>query len=290
MGGEARPSEPSGADPFTSPPAARSTTPPPLAPKPPPQPPAIYHPVPPRDPSEMDGIPPMSPPSLASRTGTERNWMAIVALVLGFFGGGIFGFALGIAALRAVQAGRASNRAVAIWAIVVNALVGILYFALFGALNIWVASLDSTGGVTGEDAIGREDRYMDDPVSNVVPVTEIPYGTCFLEPEPEDGYFYGVVVVDCSEPHDAQVYAAGRLAEQEYISEDRMGEIAVDLCFTDEALASVKPDAEDLFGDAYFPGLESWNEGDRGYVCFVWQEEGPLTGSVLVDASETFGG
>jgi hypothetical protein len=280
MGGEARPSGPAAHDPFTSPAPPSAATPGQQAPQTPPQPPAIYHPPPAPGSVSAYDVPPMPPPSFTPGASTERNWMGIVSLVFGILGGGLIGLGLGIAGLRAAQAGRATNRTVAIWGIVLNCTMWIVYFIGFGALGALSAAFSPTG--TG-DAPSARDVFGDGLPANQVPVTEIPFGACFMDPElQDDGYYYGVEVVSCDEPHDSQVYAVGDLAQQAYISEEAMGDIAWDICFTDESTAAVHPAvAADLYADVYFPSLESWNQGDRGYVCFLWDERGPLTNSVL---------
>jgi hypothetical protein len=212
--------------------------------------------------------------------------MAVVSLILGLLGGGLLGIGFGIAALQAVKAGRATNRTLAVWAIVLNCTMWIVYIVGFGVLTAISAALAPPVALEPGG-----DPFPDAVASDLVPVTEIPLGTCFLEPELQGGYYYGVEVVSCDEPHDSQAYAVGTLAEQAYVSEEHMGDIAWDICFTDESTASLQADiAADLYADVYYPGLDSWNQGDRGYVCFVWDERGPLSNSVLAADLETYDG
>lgn len=279
VGGEAQSSMPSPADPFATP------APAPVG-KPLPQPAAIYHPPPPPGTVPEPKSPPMPPPTFTANTGTERNWMAIVSLILGLFGGGLLGLGFGVAALQAVKAGRATNRTMAIWGIVLNCTMWIVYFVGFGAFTAFTAALaPATPADPGDSPprhVASEDRAL---------VTEIPLGRCFMDPELHDGYFYDVEVVSCDVPHDAQVYAVGQLDEQDYASEQHMADVARELCFTDEATSAIHPSlAPELYADAYYPGAQWWSEGDRGYVCFVWDENGPLSSSVLAADLETYVG
>jgi hypothetical protein len=210
--------------------------------------------------------------------------MAILSLVLGLVGGGLLGLGFGIAALQAVKAGRATNRTMAIWGIVLNCTMWIVYFAGFGVLTAMMSALAPYESPPADSGPVEAARNPD-----LVPVTEIPLGTCFLEPELEGGYYYGVEVVSCDAPHYAQVYAAGALAEQAYLSEEHMGDVAWDICFTEDATAAIHPAvAPDLYAEVYYPSMDSWNAGDRGYVCFVWDERGPLSNSVLAADLEIY--
>lgn len=260
---------------------ASPVAPPPGALRLPDAPPVYHLGTPPAPPTAG---PPIPPPSMALFNTTERNWMAIVSLVLGLLGGGLIGLGLGIAGLSAAKAGRATNRTMAIWGIVLNCTMWIVYVSAFAGIAALTASLSPPTSTLDENPI------VDEFGPVYVEITALPPGTCFLEPLKEGGYLYDAEVVACGADHYGQVYAAGTLAEQEYISEAVMSEFALDLCFTDAAIAPLDPEiSAELYASVYYPGLAAWQEGDRDYRCYVWDERGPLTESVLISPGVDLG-
>jgi hypothetical protein len=107
---------------------------------------------------------------------------------------------------------------------------------------------------------------------------ELGAGHCFNEPETEE--VLNVEIVDCSEPHDLEVYETAELPEQTFDA------AAVDTAGFEICLAAFDgfvgtPYTEsDL--DIYYliPSEASWADGDREVVCAVYDLNGdPLTGT-----------
>jgi hypothetical protein len=97
------------------------------------------------------------------------------------------------------------------------------------------------------------------------------------------------VVVDCAEPHPAQMVHRGELPEDEttfgiYPGEEVIQPQAVALCrgggIFDPAVVIAVTDA---VVQASYPTEEVWNEGGRDYFCFVTRSSGePITGDLAL--------
>jgi len=286
--GEAEPMGKSSAefDPWTAPGSLDAVPPPPMPPAlaPPPMPsaptafPSGSVPAPPT--FQYGTVPPPPPPLNAS---SERNWMGIVSLVLGLLGGGLLGFVFGVMGLNAAKEGRATNRTIAIWGIVLNCTMWIVYLAAFGVLT----ALGSLAAYQG-DGIGTGDESIFDAPDALpeghISILDAAPGTCF-DAADEAKFAIGTIeVVPCDLAHYGQVYAVADLAAQAYVSEDHMAGVVDVECFSDSAIAAIQPEVvDDLFAEYYFPTAESWNSGDRRYVCFAYADPGPLTSTILVN-------
>lgn len=112
-------------------------------------------------------------------------------------------------------------------------------------------------------------------------VFDLEVGQCFDDP-PSFDEVANVDIVECSEPHDNEIYLAFDLADGSYPGEVSVEETAVQSC-----LAGFEP----FVGQAYetstldigylFPTSETWQQGDREIVCLVYDLSGtPLTGTV----------
>lgn len=117
-------------------------------------------------------------------------------------------------------------------------------------------------------------------------VFELEPGDCFDDLF-EDGEYVeesdSLPMVDCSEPHDNEAYAAFEVSGDEY-----PGLLALD----DEAFAGCVPLFEDYVGSPYegttrlqimwlAPTSESWDDGDRKIVCVLYDSQiEQMTGSM----------
>ncbi len=107
---------------------------------------------------------------------------------------------------------------------------------------------------------------------------ELETGQCFNEPDSEE--VLNVAIVDCSEPHDLEVYQTADLPDQIFdpavVDSD-----AFEICLAafDGFVGTPYADSE---LDIYYliPSEESWSEGDREVVCAVYDLSGnQLTGT-----------
>lgn len=117
-------------------------------------------------------------------------------------------------------------------------------------------------------------------------VFELAVGDCFGATDPDGGRVSDVPIVDCSEPHDREVFHTFTVADGEFPGGDALTAQAEDLCI---------PVFEEYVGTAYgsgsrlgilpiTPTQSSWDNGDREVVCALYdlqgaQLEGSMEGS-----------
>jgi hypothetical protein len=110
-------------------------------------------------------------------------------------------------------------------------------------------------------------------------VGDLKVGECFDLSE-ATGQVTAVAIVECANPHDAEVFASFEVALDSFDA-DTVAATADDQC-----LAAIEPyvgypyAAADFYYRAFTPGADAWKKGARTVVCFVVPNEGTLTGSV----------
>lgn len=117
-------------------------------------------------------------------------------------------------------------------------------------------------------------------------VFSLPVGTCF--DDQADGEISSVPEVDCSEPHDNEVFALIEYTDAEtYPGTDQMSTIANELCLAQfEGYVGLNFESSALDVFPIFPTEESWNEDDdREIICALYNADlSKLTGSMEVAA------
>lgn len=112
---------------------------------------------------------------------------------------------------------------------------------------------------------------------------ELETGQCLDEPDTDE--VVNVEIVDCSEPHDLEIYETAGLPDQDF------DPVAIDgasfeICRDafDEFVGTPYADSE---LDIYYliPSAESWSDGDREVVCAVYD----LSGAQLTGTAENIG-
>jgi len=107
-------------------------------------------------------------------------------------------------------------------------------------------------------------------------------GTCFDDPDKSDLVAsWDVPVVDCATPHDNEVYGNEDLAGDEYPGSD------TDYWAGQVCLAAFEgyigvPYSASIYEFSWFaPSNESWADGDREVICFVYDINlEKMTGSI----------
>lgn len=81
-------------------------------------------------------------------------------------------------------------------------------------------------------------------------------------------------VLPCEEPHQFEMVAkVNFVGEQPY--SDSLFDIGLDRCFVlSESYLDLEAIPEELFLDVLIPTEEGWSAGDRGYLCYVYLENG----------------
>lgn len=118
-----------------------------------------------------------------------------------------------------------------------------------------------------------------------VDVLDLQIGDCFNDPEEFEELVYAVAAVPCSEPHDNEVFAVELL--DDVFSGTFPGflvldEYTYDVCSGDlfDNYVGISYFSSQLEVFAFTPSEESWNEGDRGFMCVLYRFDlQKLTGS-----------
>lgn len=107
-------------------------------------------------------------------------------------------------------------------------------------------------------------------------VTSLEVGDCFDDQESlvlgEVAEVSSVPIVDCSEPHDNEVFALYEAADGEFPGQDEMVDIGRAGCVDrfDRFVGMAYLDSElDVFGIT--PTSEGWERGDRQVVCALYE-------------------
>ncbi len=114
-------------------------------------------------------------------------------------------------------------------------------------------------------------------------VFELADGTCFNDPAVESDEISEVPVVDCTEPHDNEVFATFQLPDGEFPGVATMQDSAMDACierFDDWAGISFIDSALQVY--VITPTANSWElKDDREIACVTYREdEATMTGSM----------
>jgi hypothetical protein len=154
---------------------------------------------------------------------------------------------------------------------------------------MFVLSLTGGCGLLGSSDPGEDGSTRSDSGVIVeggeVGVNVLRLGDCFNDNASDEVTDVATVeAVPCAEPHDNEVYYLGALPEAEFPGDEVVDELVADQCLTVfDAFAGVPYNESQLEVAYIFPSEASWAEGDRGYICMVYdvsldQLEGSMRG------------
>jgi hypothetical protein len=218
------------------------------APQPYPQAPQGWYPP------AMPGWPPVA-------AGPTSRW-AIVALVTGILALVPVSIATGIVALVKIRRNQERGTGLAVAGIA----LGCVWTVAAGLALLGVLFVNSIR--FGDTALGR----VADAGSKAV-------GACLLEPDDQDSY---AAVTDCSEPHQAEVFAVGSLGDGAWPGYDELDSQAEGLCSGSfDAYVGGSYDSSSYDYAWFAPDEVEWRSGERRVVCVVVPgDQDELTGSV----------
>ena len=101
-----------------------------------------------------------------------------------------------------------------------------------------------------------------------------------------EGEISSVPKIDCSEPHDSEVYASVIMDDGVFPGQDAIFAEADRDCEAEfDAFVGINY-AESIFSFSYFfPTDESWADGDREIVCLIFDPAGKITSGSLAGAA-----
>ncbi|HUG07621.1 MAG TPA: septum formation family protein [Acidimicrobiia bacterium] len=151
----------------------------------------------------------------------------------------------------------------------------------------WVVIALLLGGGYLFSTFGDADRGESGEIVSAgdLEVMSLQVGDCFDDPEDLEDVVYDVAAVPCIEPHDNEVFAVASLADafpRAFPGQDALWEYSYDVCsgslFDSFVGTPYLESSLDVF--SFTPTQESWDDGDREFVCAVFRLDGEqLTGS-----------
>lgn len=118
---------------------------------------------------------------------------------------------------------------------------------------------------------GRNPSAPSKPATGTIYFADLEVGHCFQDWTEGDTQ---VMAVDCSAPHDNEVYYVAELTEDDLPSENDLDSISRGLCFASfEPYVGALPDETTLNYSWLVPGDESWSEGDHTIACYLFAED-----------------
>jgi len=174
-----------------------------------------------------------------------------------------------------------------LWALVIVLVVALIaagaYFAMRGRGGSTPGSTSSAGGTsTSKTTSSSSPAPNPTDTSGIKRSTlQMQPGDCFDDQRMADSQYAYAWVVDCSVPHDSEVFFVGDVTATSYPSDDEWTADEKQLChpaFQDYVGISFDDSVLDL-GYVY-PGEDEWNSGTHTLMCFAQDEAGGLTQSV----------
>ncbi|MFD6136246.1 DUF4190 domain-containing protein [Isoptericola sp. NPDC056618] len=214
---------------------------------------------------------PYGAPSPYGQPAPGTDGLSIAALITGILGISPVALGLGIAGMRRARRTGQSGRGLAIAGVVLGAL-GILGWLLVVGLVVLAATNDEFQEGFSQ---GFEESYADRTGAN------LNLGDCFELPDDATD-LTGVVAVDCTTPHGAELVGVDELTDAEYPGEDSVVATTEDFCFEEFAdYVGTGYDASALDMMYLYPTEASWTFGDRRLMCWAQNPDGsPLEASV----------
>ena len=116
---------------------------------------------------------------------------------------------------------------------------------------------------------GAQDTASDMPSVNVL---ELEVGTCLNDvDQPLAQDLTEVPAVDCTSPHQSEVFAAINVEGTDYPGIDSLTDTAVQECQIEfERFVGVEFSASSLNFHYYYPTTSSWAVGDRSIYCVIF--------------------
>jgi hypothetical protein len=206
---------------------------------------------------------------------TRFNRLAVVSACLWpvLLLGSIGSIVTGHIALRQIRRTHERGRALALVGLVlgyVSLASSIIFVVVFSAIIVANVVHAASSAVAKADNSGQ-----------TAASTGLIIGDCF-DDNSIDGSSDSVDKIDCSALHDDETYASATLPTvANYPGDSALGKTADALCeplfvaFTGTALNATNLDYSNVY-----PSASSWKAGDRAVLCYVFQDDKQVKGSV----------
>jgi len=200
------------------------------------------------------------PMPLAVTDTQSKNWMGVVSLITGIIGISLASIILGILGLNAVKQGKATNRGMNIWGIVLGVIWIVLGIIASIAFFFFVA-----GAATSTAADAKVGNCYLSTIG----------GTGALESaDPQFG--------ECTDATNAQVFFLTEYLGALTPDDPAIGDELFTTCTTEEAIAGVNVDiASNYYVEYYLPFADSWDTMPHTVICGFSTDGGPVDPAVL---------
>ena len=119
---------------------------------------------------------------------------------------------------------------------------------------------------------GRNPTVPSKPATGTIYFADLEVGHCFQDWTAGDTQ---LMAVDCSTPHDNEVYYVAELTADDLPSENDLEKFSSGLCYASfEPYVGALPEETTLDYGWLFPSDESWSEGDRDIACYLFAKDG----------------
>ena len=137
---------------------------------------------------------------------------------------------------------------------------------LVGALLSGCSLLNSLGG---------------GPPAGEVDAFAIKVGDCLNDADVSDE-ITSVPFVECSQPHDSEVFARTEITGDVFPGDDELETQLAEFCRGDAFTQFIGIEFADSMYDTsgYYPSESSWESGDRELLCTVWDKDAQVTGTL----------
>ncbi len=94
-----------------------------------------------------------------------------------------------------------------------------------------------------------------------------------------------VPTIDCAEPHEDEIYATKDLPEGTWPGDSAISDQTVEYCMAEfNTFVGFDYMESELDFNAITPSAQSWGEGDREIVCYIYEMDGSMTTGSLKGA------
>lgn len=123
--------------------------------------------------------------------------------------------------------------------------------------------------------------FVDAPPEGEVDAFSIRIGDCLNDATISEEVTT-VPFVECSEPHDSEVFARTDLTGATFPGNESLETELANFCRGDVFTQFIGiPYADSMYDTSgYFPSEESWASGDRELLCTVWDPNAQVTGTL----------
>jgi hypothetical protein len=213
--------------------------------------------------------------------------LALLAVPLpgaGLIGAAIIIAAIVLAIVALVRTTVASSaRTLAVVALALAVTTGTVSTTV-GVASGAVAVSEAVSDISGDAPLDLGEMLFDEVDTDWLSDDEVPFadlevGMCVNDSDVGD-FLWGLPVVDCSQPHDSEIYEIVDLPAGDYPGDEEVFRLSDELCLEAFEPYVGLPYAEsELYFLFYSPDKRSWGFDDRSVLCTLYDPDGQVEGS-----------